>query len=185
MRRFPEFSKVCGGCRCRAYATYGDYLAEDPACAYQPGAHGGRVIEIPETMTFGLTVGYDLAWEEAARARLERIPSFARGMVVKAVEAYARSRGQTVVTSSLLADVRDRQRARFRPRARAPWNPPPALAATRTESPPAPTSSTAWSIWSAASTWSITGWACRGSHRDLHGAKRRGVGTHQPDSASS
>jgi AdoMet-dependent heme synthase len=112
-----EFSKVCGGCRCRAYATSGDYLAEDPACAYQPGAHGGRVIEIPETMTFGLTVGYDLAWEEAARARLERIPSFARGMVVKAVEAYARSRGQTVVTSSLLADVRDRWGARFRPRA--------------------------------------------------------------------
>jgi MoaA/NifB/PqqE/SkfB family radical SAM enzyme len=26
-----EFSKICGGCRCRAYATYGDYLAEDPA----------------------------------------------------------------------------------------------------------------------------------------------------------
>jgi hypothetical protein len=111
-----EFSKVCGGCRCRAYATYGDYLAEDPACSYQPGAHGGHVIEIPETLTFGLPVGYDLVWEEAARARLERIPSFARGMVVKAVEAYARGRGQTVVTSALLADVRDRWGARFRPR---------------------------------------------------------------------
>jgi radical SAM protein with 4Fe4S-binding SPASM domain len=112
-----EFSKICGGCRCRAYATHGDYLAEDPACAYQPGAHGGEVIDVPETLTFGLTVGYDLAWDEAARARLERIPSFARGMVVKAVEAYARSRGQTVVTPSLLADVRDRWGARFRPRA--------------------------------------------------------------------
>lgn len=112
-----EFSKVCGGCRCRAYATHGDYLAEDPACAYQPGAHGGQVIEIPETLTFGLTVGYDLAWDEAARARLERIPSFARGMVVKAVEAYARSQGQTVVTPSLLTDVRERWGARFRPRA--------------------------------------------------------------------
>jgi AdoMet-dependent heme synthase len=112
-----EFSKICGGCRCRAYATHGDYLAEDPACAYQPGAHGGEVIDVPETLTFGLTVGYDLAWDEAARARLERIPSFARGMVVKAVEAYARSRGQTVVTPSLLADVRHRWGARFRPRA--------------------------------------------------------------------
>jgi len=39
-----EFSKICGGCRCRAYATSGDYLAEDPACAYQPGAHGGQPI---------------------------------------------------------------------------------------------------------------------------------------------
>jgi radical SAM protein with 4Fe4S-binding SPASM domain len=111
-----EFTRVCGGCRCRAYATYGDYLAEDPACAYQPGAQGGRMIEIPETMTFGLTVGYDMPWDEAARARLERIPSFARGMVIKAVEAYARSRGHAVVTPTLLTDVRDRWGARFRPR---------------------------------------------------------------------
>ncbi len=44
-----EFSKVCGGCRCRAYATHGDFLAEDPACGYQPGGHGGAVIELPAT----------------------------------------------------------------------------------------------------------------------------------------
>ena len=25
-----------GGCRCRAYAAFGDYLQEDPACTYQP-----------------------------------------------------------------------------------------------------------------------------------------------------
>jgi radical SAM protein with 4Fe4S-binding SPASM domain len=112
-----EFSKICGGCRCRAYATYGDYLAEDPACAYQPGAHGGRVIELPATLTFGLPVDYDLVWEDAARARLEAIPSFARGMVIKAVEAYARGRAETVVTPALLADVRARWGARFRPRA--------------------------------------------------------------------
>jgi radical SAM protein len=30
------FQAVCGGSRARAYATSGDYLAEDPACAYQP-----------------------------------------------------------------------------------------------------------------------------------------------------
>jgi len=59
-----EFSKICGGCRCRAYATHGDYLAEDPACGYQPGHHGGAVIELPETVTFGLPVSYDLAWEQ-------------------------------------------------------------------------------------------------------------------------
>ncbi|MGH7313492.1 MAG: radical SAM protein, partial [Candidatus Rokuibacteriota bacterium] len=69
-----EFAKVCGGCRCRAYATHGDYLAEDPACAYQPGAHGGRVIELPATLTFGLPVAYDLVWDEAARARMQAIP---------------------------------------------------------------------------------------------------------------
>ena len=41
-----EFRELCGGCRCRAYATYGDYLAEDPACGYQPGAHGGELIRL-------------------------------------------------------------------------------------------------------------------------------------------
>jgi radical SAM protein with 4Fe4S-binding SPASM domain len=112
-----EFAKICGGCRCRAYATYGDYLAEDPACGYQPGAHGGRVIELPASLTFGLRVDYELVWDEAARARLAAIPSFARGMVVKAVEAYARGRGDTVVTPALLADVRARWGGRFRPQA--------------------------------------------------------------------
>ncbi len=110
-----EFSKICGGCRCRAYAAYGDYLAEDPACAYQPGGHGGRVIDLPGEQTFGLPVSYGITWDEAARARLSAIPSFARGMVVKAVEAYARSQGRTTVTPEMLADARAKWGGRFRP----------------------------------------------------------------------
>jgi len=31
-----EFWRVCGGCRARAYAATGDYLAEEPLCLYQP-----------------------------------------------------------------------------------------------------------------------------------------------------
>ncbi len=31
-----EFVRVCGGCRARAYAEKGDYLEEEPNCAYQP-----------------------------------------------------------------------------------------------------------------------------------------------------
>ena len=111
-----EFSKICGGCRCRAYATSGDYLGEDPACAYQPGAHGGRVIDLPPSLTFGLEVRYEITWDEAARARLHAVPAFARGMVVKAVEAYARGRGEPVVTLGMLADVRAQWGGRFRPR---------------------------------------------------------------------
>jgi radical SAM protein with 4Fe4S-binding SPASM domain len=110
-----EFTRLCGGCRCRAYATYGDYLAEDPACGYQPGAHGGGVIELPATLTFGLPVACDLVWQDAARARLEAIPSFARGMVVKAVEAYVRRQGERVVTLELLAEARTKWGGRFRP----------------------------------------------------------------------
>lgn len=35
-----EFRDLCGGSRARAYATYGDVLAEDPACIYEPGVGG-------------------------------------------------------------------------------------------------------------------------------------------------
>jgi radical SAM protein with 4Fe4S-binding SPASM domain len=110
-----EFSKICGGCRCRAYATYGDYLAEDPACAFEPGAHGGQVIDLPASLTFGLEVSYAIAWDARARARLDAIPSFARGTVVGAVEAYAKRQGHSVVTPELLADVRAKWGHRFRP----------------------------------------------------------------------
>ncbi len=32
-----EYVNVCGGCRARAYAVSGDYLAEEPFCSYIPG----------------------------------------------------------------------------------------------------------------------------------------------------
>lgn len=31
-----EYLTVCGGCRARAYAVHGDYLAEEPFCSYIP-----------------------------------------------------------------------------------------------------------------------------------------------------
>jgi radical SAM protein len=33
-----DYADTCGGSRARAFATFGDPLAEDPACAYQPAA---------------------------------------------------------------------------------------------------------------------------------------------------
>jgi AdoMet-dependent heme synthase len=33
-----EYINVCGGCRARAYAMTGDYLAQEPFCSYQPAA---------------------------------------------------------------------------------------------------------------------------------------------------
>lgn len=32
-----EFRWLCGGSRARAYAVTGDYLSEEPLCAYEPG----------------------------------------------------------------------------------------------------------------------------------------------------
>jgi len=32
-----DYKAVCGGCRARAFAKTGDYLAEEPSCTYEPG----------------------------------------------------------------------------------------------------------------------------------------------------
>jgi AdoMet-dependent heme synthase len=135
-----EFREICGGCRCRAYATSGDYLAEDPACSYEPARHGGEVVRVAPSRTFGLEVRYTLAWEPAARSRLEAVPAFARGMVVQAVEAHVRARGDSAVTPAHLAEVR--QRWGITPG--RPFAPPLAVAAAPPVSPdasPAPGSS--------------------------------------------
>ncbi|MFA5293709.1 MAG: radical SAM protein [Phycisphaerae bacterium] len=36
-----NFVQICGGCRARAYAHCGDYLASDPLCCLAPAARGG------------------------------------------------------------------------------------------------------------------------------------------------
>jgi heme b synthase len=44
-----EFIRVCGGCRARAYETSGNFLAEEPLCAYQPGAVARVDSDLPAT----------------------------------------------------------------------------------------------------------------------------------------
>jgi radical SAM protein with 4Fe4S-binding SPASM domain len=108
-----EFSELCGGCRCRAYATTGDMLAEDPSCTYQPGQYGGRAVPLPPERTYGAAESEELPWTEGARARVADVPFFARGMVKKAVEAAARRRGATVVTGELMQELREAMKGRF------------------------------------------------------------------------
>jgi len=40
-----EYINVCGGCRARAYAIYGDYLEEEPFCGYMPKKLKKKVIK--------------------------------------------------------------------------------------------------------------------------------------------
>lgn len=107
-----EFSQLCGGCRCRAYATYGDYLAEDPACGYQPGAHGGTPIVLSDEQTFGFEPHFTLTWSTEAQARLQRLPSFARGMVAKGVERYATEQHLRLITPEVMQTVREQAEQR-------------------------------------------------------------------------
>jgi AdoMet-dependent heme synthase len=100
-----EYRALCGGCRARAFATTGDVLAADPSCAYEPRP-GVAVLEPLRAITYGAAVVPGLAWSPAATARLARIPSFVRGVVVARVEAWARRHGRREITPELLAEVR-------------------------------------------------------------------------------
>ena len=100
-----EYQKLCGGCRARAFALAGDVLAADPSCVYEP-APGAAVIERAREVTYGQEFQPALVWSEAARARVERIPSFVRGVVMKRVEDWARERGLAEVTPELLTEIR-------------------------------------------------------------------------------
>ncbi|HWP49367.1 MAG TPA: radical SAM protein [Candidatus Limnocylindrales bacterium] len=103
-----EFKVVCSGCRARAFAETGNYLAEDPSCQYEPGKYNFVEIKLEETLTLGLEADFQLTWTDEAKKRLEMIPSFARGMVIKGVEGYARSKGYSVITPELMKEVREK-----------------------------------------------------------------------------
>jgi hypothetical protein len=112
----------------------GDLMAEDPLCTHTPGtfvgspllalrgAHGagppsplrgfgeagsseslaaGSIQYGPESPT-------TIAWDDAAAARMKKIPAFVRGMVVRAVEESCRKSGLDRVTVEELERIRAR-----------------------------------------------------------------------------
>ena len=84
-----EFKELCGGCRCRAYAAFGDYLQEDPACTYQPT---GQPLEFSS-----------FSWSAEAQQRLDRIPiKFIREKVKKGVETFAQQKGVWDITIDIM-----------------------------------------------------------------------------------
>lgn len=87
-----EFKELCGGCRCRAYAAFGDYLQEDPACTYQPTG---------KPLVFS-----SFTWSEVAQARVDRIPiKFIREKVKKGVETFAQQKGVWLITQEIVEDA--------------------------------------------------------------------------------
>jgi radical SAM protein with 4Fe4S-binding SPASM domain len=100
-----EFRSVCGGCRARAYARTGDLLASDDSCSYEP-AGDVPVLAAATPISYGSDASNTLAWDEDARARMQRIPSFVRAVVMSRVEQYARERGYDRVSAQLISEVR-------------------------------------------------------------------------------
>jgi radical SAM protein with 4Fe4S-binding SPASM domain len=118
-----EMNAHCGGCRARAYGMTGDLMAEDPLCTHTPGkfagspllvvrgadAGSGRSGKAPyPTIQYGGESPATIAWEDAAAARMKKIPAFVRGMVMRAVEDSCRKTGVERVTVEELERIRAR-----------------------------------------------------------------------------
>ena len=97
-----EYQKLCGGCRARAFALEGDVLAADPSCSTSLWGRGDRTQE--RELRQRVHSRADVV--AAARTRLERIPSFVRGVVAQRVEDWARERGLHEITPELLGEIR-------------------------------------------------------------------------------
>ena len=112
----------CGGCRARAYGMTGDLMAEDPLCTHTPGTFAGspllavraaaasaaRRARRSAAIEYGPESPTTIAWDDAAAARMKKIPAFVRGMVVRAVEESCRKNGLDRVTVEELERIRAR-----------------------------------------------------------------------------
>jgi len=99
------YRELCGGCRARAHAETGDPLGPDESCAYEPEGRE-EAIEPPREITYGESADREMPWTADAEERLERVPSFVRGVVANRLEDYARRRGESRVTAELMTRVR-------------------------------------------------------------------------------
>jgi radical SAM protein with 4Fe4S-binding SPASM domain len=108
-----EMNGHCGGCRARAYGMTGDLMAEDPLCTHTPGKFAGSPLLTVQTpgaraIEYGVEAPKTIEWEDAASARMKKIPAFVRGMVTKAVEDSCRRNGIDRVTVEELEKIRAR-----------------------------------------------------------------------------
>lgn len=99
------YREICGGCRARAFADSGEYMAADTSCVYEPDGHEA-VVARGTGAAYGTSARPELEWTPEAEARVARIPSFVRGVVTARVEGFARDRGHERVTVELLDEVR-------------------------------------------------------------------------------
>ena len=115
-----EMKGHCGGCRARAYGMTGDLMAEDPLCTHTPGKFAGSPLLVVRSgasvsgaqgvsaIQYGPESPTTIAWDDAAAARMKKVPVFVRGMVVKAVEDSCRRNGIGRVTAEELEKIRAR-----------------------------------------------------------------------------
>jgi hypothetical protein len=97
----------------------GDLMAEDPLCTHTPGKFAGSPLlklrglapgsaSGAAAIEYGRESSTTIVWDDAAEARMKKIPSFVRGMVVRAVEDSCRKNGIDRVTTEELEKIRAR-----------------------------------------------------------------------------
>ena len=98
----------------------GDLMAEDPLCTHTPGhvrrarpcspsaACVRRRLAGTVAIEYGPNRRRPSRWDDAAAARMKKIPAFVRGMVVRAVEESCRKNGVDRVTVEELERIRAR-----------------------------------------------------------------------------
>ena len=111
-----EMNSHCGGCRARAFGMTGDLMAEDPLCTHTPGKFAEAPLLMMKApadlstmrMEYGAAPPSSIPWDDAASARMKKVPAFVRGMVMKAVEETCRKNGLDRVTVEELEHIRSR-----------------------------------------------------------------------------
>ncbi|MBI5327735.1 MAG: radical SAM protein [Deltaproteobacteria bacterium] len=96
-----DYNEVCGGCRARALAATSNIMGEDPWCEYEPEIKDKKQEmrnHKPET----------IPWTKEASERLDKVPSFLKGMVKKGLERYAKEKQLKEITPEIMAELRKR-----------------------------------------------------------------------------
>ena len=79
-------------------------MGPDDSCVHEPD--GSAPVVGSKDTTYGAPVAAELQWDSEAEARMKRIPSFVRGVVIKRTEDYARRNGHSLITLDLLDEIR-------------------------------------------------------------------------------
>ena len=91
----------------------GDYMAEDPLCTYLPGTlpQASELLSAAAPIQYGHESALTIAWESEARERMEQVPAFVRGMVIRSVESSCKKNGIATVTGKDLEAIRSKMPA--------------------------------------------------------------------------
>ena len=81
----------------RSESQIDDIAGPEPA---SPGCPFAELLGQPERA--------GILWTDAAKVRIERIPSFIRPMVQRAIERYALEQGHSIITDAIMDEARSR-----------------------------------------------------------------------------